>query len=72
MPGSTLVTGGRGFVGAWLCRRLLDRGEPVVSLDRGGREGRPSVLELLGIARQVKEVEGDLLDAEHLERAPIA
>jgi len=71
VPGSTLVTGGRGFVGAWLCRRLLDRGEPVVSLDRGGREGRPSVLELLGIARQVKEVEGDLLDAE-LVRATLS
>jgi CDP-glucose 4,6-dehydratase len=64
VPGSALVTGGRGFVGAWLCRRLLERGDLVVSLDRGGREGRPSVLELLGIAGQVTEVEGDLLDAE--------
>ena len=27
-----LVTGGRGFVGAWLCRALLERGVEVVSL----------------------------------------
>jgi CDP-glucose 4,6-dehydratase len=69
VPGSTLVTGGRGFVGAWLCRRLLEHGDPVVSLDRGGREGRPSVLELLGLAGRVKEVEGDLLDAELVRAA---
>jgi CDP-glucose 4,6-dehydratase len=71
VPGSALVTGGRGFVGAWLCRRLLERGDPVVSLDRGGREGRPSALELLGIAGQVTEVEGDLLDPE-LVRATLS
>ena len=51
VPASALVTGGRGFVGAWLCRQLLERGDSVVSLDRGAREGRPSALELLGIDR---------------------
>jgi CDP-glucose 4,6-dehydratase len=58
-----LVTGGRGFVGAWLCKALLEDGVPVVSLDRSGgaRDGRPSTLKLLGI-EQVAEVEGDLLD----------
>jgi CDP-glucose 4,6-dehydratase len=71
VPGRALVTGGRGFVGAWLCRRLLARGDAVVSLDRGGREGRPSVLELLGITGEVAEVEGDLLDAE-LVRATLS
>ena len=64
MPASALVTGGRGFVGAWICRLLLERGDRVVSFDRGAREGRRSALELLGLAGEVSEVEGDLLDAD--------
>jgi len=39
-----------------------------VSLDRGARDGRHSPLELLGIRDHVKEVEGDLLDAELVRR----
>jgi CDP-glucose 4,6-dehydratase len=69
VPGSALVTGGRGFVGAWICRLLLERGDRVTSLDRGAREGRHSALELLGIAGEVAEVEGDLLDAELVRTA---
>jgi len=69
VPASALVTGGRGFVGAWICKRLLDRGDRVVSLDRGARGGRRSALELLGIAGEVTEVEGDLLDAERVRGA---
>jgi CDP-glucose 4,6-dehydratase len=65
---SALVTGGLGFVGAWLCRELLGRGQRVVSLDRAAREGRPSGLALLGIEDQVVEVEGDLLDPDLLAR----
>lgn len=68
MPASALVTGGRGFVGAWICRQLLERGDRVASLDRGAREGRHSALELLGAAGDVVEVEGDLLDAELVRR----
>ena len=68
MPASALVTGGRGFVGAWICRQLVERGERVVSFDRGAREGRHSALELLGVAGEVAEVEGDLLDAELVRR----
>ena len=64
VPDSALVTGGRGFVGAWICKRLLERGERVTPLDRGAREGRHSALELLGVAGEVAEVEGDLLDTE--------
>ncbi len=69
MPASTcLVTGGRGFVGGWLCNQLVGRGEPVVSLDRATREGRASALSLLEIDDRVAEVEGDLVDAELLRR----
>jgi CDP-glucose 4,6-dehydratase len=65
---STLVTGGRGFVGAWLCNGLLERGDRVVSLDRAVGFGRPSALSLLGIDGRVTEIEGDLVDVELLRR----
>jgi CDP-glucose 4,6-dehydratase len=66
---SALVTGGRGFVGAWLCRALLERGVEVRSLDRRGPRQRASTLAMLGIDGEVEEVEGDLLDADLLRRA---
>ena len=69
MPGRALVTGGRGFVGAWLCHALLERGDRVVSLDRPAAGSRPSTLALIGIDGEVAEVEGDLVDAELVERA---
>ena len=68
MPASSLVTGGRGFVGAWLCKALLDRGDRVVCLDQPEREGRPSGLTLLGIAEDVVAVDVNLLDGESLSR----
>jgi CDP-glucose 4,6-dehydratase len=63
-----LVTGARGFAGAWLARALLERGLEVVSLDRGGSGGEPSTLTLLGIGSDLTEVEGDLADAELVRR----
>ncbi len=62
-----LVTGGRGFAGAWLARALLERGVEVVSLDRCPREGRASTLGLLGIESEVAEVDGDLGDPETIQ-----
>jgi CDP-glucose 4,6-dehydratase len=56
-------------VGAWLCRALLERGDRVVSLDRGSGDARPSGLALLGIADQVVGVDADLLDGEALSQA---
>ena len=43
MPVS-LVTGARGFVGGWLARALLDRGERVVSFDRRRLTEKPSAI----------------------------
>lgn len=63
-----LVTGGRGFVGGWLCAALLDRGVAVVSLDRRGARERPSTLELLGIGGRIAEEHGSLLDRGLLDR----
>jgi CDP-glucose 4,6-dehydratase len=57
-----LVTGARGFAGSWLAKALLDSGAEVTSLDRGGLT--PSGLELLGIAGEVNDVDGELRDGE--------
>jgi CDP-glucose 4,6-dehydratase len=69
VPKTALVTGARGFVGAWLARGLLERGARVVSFDRppDGTD-RPSTLELLGIEAEVTEAYGDLCDAGLIER----
>lgn len=56
-------------MGAWLCKSLLERGERVICLDRHRREGRPSTLELLGIAGELACVEVDLLDEEGVAAA---
>ena len=63
------MTGGRGFVGAWLVRELLERGHRVVSLDRAASRERPSGLALLEIEREVIEVDGDLVDPHVALRA---
>ena len=63
-----LVTGARGFIASWLCRRLLEDGRRVVSFDRespgDSHPGRHSGLAVLGIEDEVEEVRGDLRDAD--------
>ena len=66
MSDTALVTGAHGFVGAWLARALLERGEDVVSLDRGRPERPASTLALLGLAPEVDDVTGDLRDLDLL------
>jgi CDP-glucose 4,6-dehydratase len=67
MPVS-LVTGARGFVGGWLARALLERGEQVVSFDRRRLTEKPSAIGMLGIEDDLVQVEGDLCDGAELER----
>ena len=67
MPVS-LVTGARGFVGGWLARALLERGERVVSFDRRRSTEKPSAIGMLGIEDELVQVEGDLCDGAELER----
>lgn len=61
-----IVTGGRGFVGAWLCRALIERGVEVTSFDRRSRREKPSTLAMIGIDERVDEQVGDLVDGELL------
>jgi CDP-glucose 4,6-dehydratase len=65
--GVALVTGARGFVGGWLAKALLERGERVVSFDKRRRSEKPSAAGMLGIEDQLTHVEGDLGDAEGLD-----
>ena len=63
---TALVTGGRGLLGAWLAKALLDRGIAVVVLSHDG-DG-PSALELEGTDRRCTMVAGDVRDAALIER----
>ena len=63
--GASLVTGGRGFVGAWLAKALLERGETVVSFDRRRTTERPSAVGMLGIEADLIQVEGELRAYRH-------
>ena len=65
MSGTALVTGGAGFVGQWLARRLLARGARVVSLGI-----HPPIRGILS-ATELKGVEwrpGDVRDGDVLRR----
>jgi CDP-glucose 4,6-dehydratase len=57
-----LVTGGRGFAGAWLARALLGCGSEVSSLDLAGP--LPTGLQLLEIEGEVSDHTGDLRDRD--------
>jgi CDP-glucose 4,6-dehydratase len=60
------VTGGRGLLGAWLVKALLDRGVRAVVLTNDG-DG-PSALELDGTDRRCAIEAGDVRDAAAVER----
>ncbi|HET6509700.1 MAG TPA: NAD(P)-dependent oxidoreductase [Baekduia sp.] len=53
-----LVTGGRGYVGRWIVRQLVDAGRPVVTYDRDWWPGEPGVI----------AAHGELQDATRLAR----
>jgi CDP-glucose 4,6-dehydratase len=65
----SLVTGGRGFVGGWLAKALIERGDRVVSFDRRQTTERPSVIGMVGIEDELIQVEGDITDADAVTRA---
>ena len=64
----SIVTGARGFVGGWLAKALLERGDTVVSFDRRRASERPSAVGMLGIEADLVQVEADLCDAEEVSR----
>lgn len=46
-----LVTGGAGFIGSHLCKRLLDRGEEVICLDNFFTGHKENIVQLMGNPR---------------------
>ncbi len=63
----SLVTGGQGFIGGHLCRRLLGRGDEVVVIDLPDAPGR--ALALHGVSGEVELIEGDVADRDAVDRA---
>lgn len=61
---SSVITGGCGFIGSHLARRLLDDGEEVTVLDAGDFAPDQGAL-----ARSVRHVRGDILDPAAVESA---
>ncbi|MHC4599936.1 MAG: GDP-mannose 4,6-dehydratase [Planctomycetota bacterium] len=61
-----LVTGANGFVGSWLCKRLVDEGARVVALMRDHIP--ESNYHRLGLEDRVDSVSGDLEDFDCLAR----
>ncbi|WP_434529994.1 NAD-dependent epimerase/dehydratase family protein (plasmid) [Haloarcula sp. NS06] len=67
---SVLITGGLGFTGSNLARRMLDEGADVTLLDRVREEKLPVVD---GISDEVDIVDGDVRDEELIqEQVPSA
>ena len=54
-----LVTGGAGFIGSYLCERLISRGEQAIILDNYSTS---SISNIGGFQQQVKVVEGNILN----------
>jgi dTDP-glucose 4,6-dehydratase len=75
VSGRVVVTGGAGFLGSWVCERLLDRGDAVVCADNFATGRQANVEHLLGrdgfelIECDVSEgvaVDGELTAVLHL------
>ncbi len=66
--GSTcLITGGAGFIGSHLCRRLLQLGASVVVFDIAPKTDR-TLLSAFGLTRQVEYVEGDIRSLDDVKK----
>jgi UDP-glucuronate decarboxylase len=60
MSGRVLVTGGAGFIGSHLCRRLVGRGDNVICVDNLFTGSRDNIAELFD-RRNFKFIEHDIL-----------
>ncbi len=71
MAENFLITGGQGFIGAWIARRLLDEGTPFVLADRTPNNGiLAQVIEPDRLA-EVERVFFDMVDTERVARVVV-
>ncbi|MDC6453401.1 SDR family NAD(P)-dependent oxidoreductase [Alphaproteobacteria bacterium] len=66
MAKSYLVTGGSGFIGAALVKRLVGAGHKVRVLDNNSRGNTRRLTE---VASEIEFIEGDIRDAEQVKKA---
>lgn len=64
-----LITGGLGFIGSNLARKLLDLGAQVTIYDNADPESGANPFNLDGIRHQVKVIEADIQDEDRLREA---
>jgi UDP-glucuronate 4-epimerase len=69
VPGTTLVTGALGCVGAWTVKALLADDMPVVTYDLGGSDHRLRLALSDEELSRVTRIAADVTDLEALERA---
>lgn len=62
------MTGANGAIGAWVLRRLLDRGHEAVALDVGDADHRLAIALEPGELRELPRVRADITDLAALER----
>ena len=58
-----VVTGANGFIGAWLCEKLVSEGAAVTGTVHGGQK----LLEIHGIAGKIREVKADVRNPDELK-----
>lgn len=61
-----LVTGGAGFIGSHLCKRLIERGDDVICLDNFFTGSKINVMDLIGNPH-FELVRHDIIDPYHAE-----
>jgi dTDP-glucose 4,6-dehydratase len=69
MARRVIVTGGAGFIGSALCRRLVRGGAEVLNLDKLTYAGNPASLREIGNAPNYRFVEADICDAGAIAEA---
>ncbi|MFM8392971.1 MAG: NAD-dependent epimerase/dehydratase family protein [Acidobacteriota bacterium] len=63
-----LVTGARGFIGAWIVKRLLARGAEVIGLDQNDSQHRWQLIMDASEIAQIHSVSGDITEEGFLHR----
>ncbi|MDP6670261.1 MAG: NAD(P)-dependent oxidoreductase, partial [archaeon] len=62
---NVVVTGANGFIGAWLCEKLVGKGATVTGIVHGSQE----LLEMHGITEKVNAIKGDVRNPSELKEA---